>query len=138
VERTMTRNKRKEMENAINELIVARKFQVARKGKDVCLIKMVGKRPVTVWLRDYGEGFFVEPSKYEFHCKNSHFEFTETENRFTRRKDVLIALVEHLQKTKMWDFILNKGFFTPNPHNAKMKKKIVADQYYSVTGIKAS
>jgi hypothetical protein len=138
VERTMTRNRRKDMENAINELIVARRFQVARQGKDVCLIKMVSKRPVTIWLRDQGNGFYVEPSKYEFHCKNSHFEFAETENRYTRRKDILISLVEHLHKTKMWEFILNKSFFTPNPHNATMKRKVVADQYYSVTGIKSS
>jgi hypothetical protein len=134
----MTRNKRKEMDQAVNELIIARKFQVARKGKDVCLIKMVGKRPVTIYLRDYGEGYFIEPPKHEFRCTYSHFEFAETENRFTRRKDILIALVEHLQKTKMWNFILNKSFFSPNPHNAKMKRKIVADQYYAVTGIKAS
>lgn len=134
----MDRNKRKQLNQAINELISARKFQVARKGPDVCLIKMIGKRPVTIYLRNCENGYFIEPPKHVFHCTYSHFEFTETENRYTRRKDVLLRLVEHLQKTKMWNFILNKNFFVPNQYNSKMKRKVVVDQYYAATGLRVS
>lgn len=124
------------MQEAVKQLIIDRKFQVARQGKDVCLIKMVGKRPVSIYLRDHGDGFWIEPPRHEFRCTYSHFEFTEAEQRCTRRKDLLLRLVDYLQKTTMWDFIINKNFFTPNEHNKKMDKKVIAAQYYSVTGLK--
>jgi hypothetical protein len=132
------RNKKKQMDLAINELIIARRFQVAKKGPDVCLIKMINKRPVTIWLRYMNEGFFIEPPRHEFVCTYSHFEFSETENRYTRRKDILLSLVDHLQKTKVWNFILNKAFFVPNNYNKKMKRKVVEDQYYATTGLRAN
>jgi hypothetical protein len=89
---------------AVNELIIDRRFQVAKKGKDLYLIKMVAKRPVTIVLRDYGNGYFIEPPSQSFCCSYSHFEFTEPEQRFTRRKDILLHLVEHLQKTRIFLF----------------------------------
>ena len=134
--RAVDLSKKRKMTEAVNQLIIDRKFQVAKQGTDLFLIKMVGKRPVTIFLKNMGNGYFIEPPKHEFRCTYSHFEFTETERRFTRRKDILLRLVDHLQKTKMWDFILNKGFFAPNPSNSKMNKKVVGDQYYATTGIR--
>jgi hypothetical protein len=64
---------------AVNQLIVDRKFSVVRKGKDLCLIKMVAKRPVTIYLKDVGDGYWIDPPKHEFICTYSHFEFSETE-----------------------------------------------------------
>lgn len=126
--------RRKKMTTAINQLIIDGTFSVARKGKDILLVKMVSGKPVSIMLTDMGEGYWIDPPKNQFVCGNSHFEFSEPEMRCTRRKSVLMRLVASLQKTKVWDFILNKKFFVPNEANKKMNKKIIADQYDSIMG----
>ncbi len=142
MEGLMDKAKARKMNEAINQIILDARFQVAKQGPDLILMKMVNKRPVTVILRREGDGFTIEggPS-YDFRCSSSHFEFTMAEKRLTRRKDILLGLVDHLQKTKLWDFILNKTFFVPNKYNPNMNEKVikvVRDQYYSRTGIKVS
>jgi hypothetical protein len=134
----MDKARARRMNEAISQIIIDRRFSVAKQGQDLQLIKMIGKRPVTIFLRRELTGFVIEPPKYDFRSSNSHFEFTMLEKRCTRRKGILLGLVEHLQKTKMWDFVLNKDFFTPNQNNPKMNKKVVGDQYYSVVGIKVT
>ena len=120
---------RRKMTAAVNQIIVDRKFSVAKKGKDICLIKMIGKRPVTIMLKDVGEGYWIEPPKHEFSCSYSHFDFAETEMRYTRRKDLLLRLVLHLQKTHLWKYIVNKSFFVVNTANKKMDKRVIRSQY---------
>ena len=126
--------KRSQMDAAVAQLIVGRKFSVARKGKDLSLLKLVAGRPVTIFLKDCGDGYWIEPPKREFVCTYSHFEFQDREQRYTRQKGTLLSVVKHLKTTKVWDFILNKNFFVPNSCNSKMDKRSVRDQYREVVG----
>lgn len=111
-------------ERALSAIILASKFAVAKKGPDVQLIKVLAGKPVTIFLKEVEEGYWMEPPKHEYRCTYSHFDFNEEEQRFTRRKDLLVRLIPHLKKTGLWEYIVNKdGFFKVNPNNKKMTAK---------------
>jgi hypothetical protein len=111
---------------AVNKVIVGRKFTVSREGRDLRLIKMVGKRPVSVFLkRMEGASFWIENPAREDHCVNSFLDYANTPTRVTRNKDVIGLVVKHLKETSLWDFIENKDFFKVNEHNHKAKKKVM-------------
>ena len=120
----MKKSWKTEAGKALSKIVFARKFAVAKKGPDIQLIKMMAGKPVTIFLKEVEEGYWMEPPKHEYHCTYSHFDFSEEEQRFTRRKDLLLRLVPHLKDTGMWEFIVNKeGFFKVNPNNKKMSAK---------------
>lgn len=126
------KSKEGRLQAAIGQLIVDRKFAVARQGKDITLIKKVGKRPVTINLTWVDGGFWIGNPEREDRCVNSFFDFTDTPKRATRNKDVLKLVVKQLQATSMWEFIENKDFFVVNKHNHKVNKKVVEQLYNSI------
>ena len=119
----------RELQSAVNSLIVGRKFTVARQGRDIILVKMVGKRPVTIVLKWNGSGFWLENPGRDDRCVNSFFDYTVTPKRATRNKDLIRLVVKHLKETSLWPFIENKGFFVINQYNKKAKKKVVSDLF---------
>lgn len=125
----LSTQEKRQMTVAVNNMIAERRFSVARKGKDVWLIKMVGGRPVTVVLKYLDEGYWLEPPSHEYQCSYSHFDYTEPETRYTRRKTVIIQLVAQLKKTGLWKFIVNKNFFEPNKANKKIDKELISSQF---------
>jgi hypothetical protein len=126
--------KKRQMTAAVGQLIIDRKFSVARKGNNLCLIKIVAKRPVVINLTYTEGGYWIEPPSREYRCTNSWYDYSEPENRFTRSKIVISQVVAQLRKSKVWDFILNKNFFEPNKFNRKVKKKLVEQEFRSILG----
>ena len=121
------------LQAAVNQMIISRKFTVARQGKDVTLIKMVGKRPVTIVLRyQDGSNFWIENPERDDRCVNSFLDYAITPKRVTRNKDLIRLVVKHLKETSLWPFVVNKGFFVINQHNKKAKRKVVADLFNQI------
>jgi len=123
------------LQAAVGQLIIDRKFAVAKQGKDITLIKKVGKRPVTINLKriDNG-GFWIGNPEREDRCVNSYFDFTDTPKRATRNKDVLRLVVQQLKVTSMWEFVENKDFFVVNKNNHKVNKKVVESLFQTIRG----
>ena len=120
------------LQQAINKLIIGRKFTVARQGKDLVLVKMVGKRPITIVLTYTGNGFWIENPERDDRCVNSFLDYAVTPKRVTRNKDLIRLVVKHLKETSLWSFVENKDFFVVNKFNHKAKKKVVADLFYQI------
>lgn len=120
--------------SAIGQMIVNRKFTVARQGKDITLVKMVGKRPVTINLKATPGGFWIENPERDDRCVNSFLDYSMTPKRVTRNKDVIKQLVMQLQQTSLWDHIENKDFFKVNEQNKKANKKVVQALFKSIRG----
>jgi hypothetical protein len=96
---------------AVNKLILCRKFTVARQGPDLTLVKVIGKRPVTIKLKSTSpRSFWVENPERDDRCVNSFFDFTMTPKRVTRNKD----------------------FFKINSLNKKAKKTVVLSLFESI------
>jgi glycogen debranching enzyme len=87
------------------------------------LTKKVGGRPVTIHLELVNGGLWVNPPKYTFSSTVSHFDFTEQEQRWTRRKDIITNVVAALMKAEVWSFIQNKNFFTVNENCKSFQKQ---------------
>lgn len=119
---------------AIGQMIVNRKFTVARLGKDLSLIKLVGRRPVTVNLKYTGHGFWIENPERDDRCVNSFLDYSMTPKRVTRNKDLIRQLVQQLQETSLWEFVENKDFFKVNDHNKKSNKKVARALFNSIRG----
>ena len=129
----MDKMKEGKLQAAIGQLIIDRKFAVAKQGKDITLIKKVGKRPVTIKLERLDDGgFWIKNPEREDRCVNSFFDFSDTPMRVTRNKDLLMVVVRHLKETSMWEFIENKDFFCVNANNHKVSKKVVEQLYHSI------
>jgi len=121
------------LQAAVNQMIISRKFTVARQGKDVTLVKMVGKRPVTIVLKYLeGSNFWIENPEREDRCMNSFLDYAVTPKRVTRNKDLIRLIVKHLKETSLWQFIENKDFFVINKFNRKAKKAVVKDLFCSI------
>jgi hypothetical protein len=118
---------------AVNRLILSRKFTVARQGRDLTLVKMVGKRPVTIKLKAISpSSFWVENPERDDRCVNSFFDFTMIPKRVTRNKDVIKLFVKTLKEVDLWKFIENKDFFKINTINKKAKKAVVLSLFESI------
>lgn len=132
-----SKDQERKLQSAIGQLIISRKFTVAKQGKNLILVKKFGPRPTTILLTKLdGAGFWISnPSRVD-RCVNSFFDYADTPTRVTRNKNVLEVLVKHLQETKMWDFIENKDFFSVNPLNKKADKKVVANLLTRIRGEK--
>ena len=127
------KKKEKLLQAAVGQLIVDRKFTVAKQGKDITLIKKIGKRPVSIFLKRLdGGGFWINNPSREDRCVNSFLDFADTPMRVTRNKDVIGLVVQHLKNTSMWEFIENKDFFVINKHNNKANKKVVESLFQSI------
>ena len=118
------------LQAAVDQMIIRRKFIVSKQGKDVTLIKMVGKRPATIVLKYMdGSNFWIENPEREDRCVNSFLDYAVTPKRVTRNKDLIRLVVKSLKETSLWQFIENKGFFVINEHNKKAKKPVVRDLF---------
>jgi len=128
----MDNHRKVHLGDAISQLIVGRKFTVAKQGKDLILVKMVGKRPVTINLKFTGSGYWIENPEREDRCVNSYLDYAATPKRVTRNKDLIKLLVRHLSETSMWQFIENKEFFQVNKFNKKANKTKVSSLFKSI------
>lgn len=124
-----------------NNLIATNYFHVrestSERGNPVFILtRRTGGRPVTIHLEVVKGGLWVNPPKYTFTSTVSHFDFVEQEQRWTRRKDVIMNLVAALMKAEIWPFIQNKKFFSVNENCRSFKKKKglknrVMDEFHS-------
>jgi hypothetical protein len=87
------------------------------------LTRRISGRPVTLHLEVVKGGLWIKPPKYTFTSTVSHFDFIETETRWTRRKDIIVNVVAALMKAAVWPFISNKKFFTVNENCKSFGKK---------------
>lgn len=93
-------------------------------NKVISLSRKVGGRPVTINLEFIKNGgVWVNPAKYTFVSRTSHFDYNESEKRWSRRKDIILGLVRKLQQAEVWPFITNKNFFQVNENCSSFKKK---------------
>lgn len=92
-------------------------------NKVLSLTREISGTPVTVHLEFDGDGVYINPARYTFVSRISHFDYTEEETRWTRRKSVMLGLVMKLQKAEVWPFISNKGFFKINENCRSLNKK---------------
>ena len=107
--------------SAIAKLIHEGYFQVAEKGGEIHLYKMVGGKVIHLVLQKVNDGFVLSRPQYSYKCTTSYLDFTEDEERTTRRYDVAIAIVEHLKRSEVWAAISNKGYLKINMNNPKLK-----------------
>jgi len=118
MDKKMSRNK------VIATLIHDGRFEVAEKGGDIWLLKVINGRTVSIILEsiDGGGRYTIRPPKYHFRSPSSHFDYLEEEERITRNKGMLFRLIRCLKDTKVWEVIDNtKGFFEINSHNPVLK-----------------
>lgn len=109
----------------IATLINDGRFDVAEKGGDIQLFKVINGRTVSIILESIEGGgrYMIRPPKYNFHSPVSHFDYLEYEERITRNKGLLFRLIRCLKETKVWNVVDNtKGFFEINQHNLTMKE----------------
>jgi len=111
-----------------NNLLATRYFFVneTRGGNGntvLVLTKKVSGRPVTIHLEVKEDGLWINPPKYTFTSTVSHFDFLEQETRWTRRKDIILRIVDSLMRAEVWPFIQNKKFFSVNENCASFSKK---------------
>lgn len=79
--------------------------------------------PVTIDLEFTRDGgVWINPAKYIYTSRISHFDYAEPERRWTRRKNIMLGLVMKLQKADIWPFITNKKFFQVNENCSSFKK----------------
>lgn len=116
-----------------NNLMVTGLFHVrertGRSGyKELLLVRKAKGRPISLVLEfnDVQNNLWIRPPRYEFSCRTSHFDYAEPETRWTRRKDIISAVVHALQKAEVWPFIANQHFFKLN-RNFKFKKADVRE-----------
>ena len=107
---------------ATNYFIV-RESTSANGNPELVLTKKVSGRPVTIHLEVIKGGLWINPPRYTFSSSVSHFDFAETEMRWTRRKDIILNVVAALMKASVWPFIENKKFFSVNEKCVSFKKK---------------
>lgn len=126
-----------------NNLAVTRYFfleesKSAAGNRVLVLTRKIAGRPVTVNLEFTRDGsVWLNPATYTFTSTISHFDYKDSEQRWTRRKDVILGLVKALQKASVWPFITNKKFFDVNENCKSLKKKKtlkgrVADEMFEV------
>ena len=112
-----------------NNLMATKYFFVkeSRSGagnKTLVLTRRISGRPVTVNLEFTKDGgVWLNPATYTFSSTISHFDYKESEQRWTRRKDIILGLVAVLQKASVWPFISNKKFFAINENCKALRRK---------------
>ena len=129
----------KEMRLTVNDLVNAlsvRGSVVGRIANGVRVSKTFGKRLISFELTILDGELWINPAKYEFYSKQSHFEYCETENRWTRRKSVIKAMVSILAKAGLWSFVSNKKFFELNDNNRHMNRNVAALEMSTIIHIK--
>lgn len=102
------------------------------------LSRQINGEPVTIDLEfTKNGGVWINPAKYIFKSRISHFDYAESERRWTRRKNIMLDLVMKLQKADVWPFITNKKFFQVNENCSSFKKRKslqnrVAEEMFSI------
>jgi hypothetical protein len=109
---------------AVAGLIGEGYFQVAVKGEDIHLFRAIGGKPITLVLeRMPNGGFWMRSTKYTFRSTTSFLDFTEQEDRVTRRFTAIVPFLMHLQRCEVWKHIENRqGYIEVNDKNPRLKK----------------
>jgi hypothetical protein len=110
-------------------------FQVAEKGGEIHLYKIVSGKTIHLVLQKINDEFVLSRPQYNYKCTTSYLDFTEEEERTTRQYKVAIAIVEHLQKAGVWNSISNKGYLKINTNNPKVKNDRAKMLTSVVTGL---
>lgn len=83
---------------------------------------------------DYKLGTFeIQPPTYRFFSKISHFDFKKPERRWTRNKEYLFGIINHLKIAGLWEIVSNKDFLVVNEHNEKVDVRLLKE---TLKGIK--
>jgi len=69
----------------------------------------------------------IQPLCYEFHARNSHFDYVMPESRYTRNQGMILLMVNLLRRTNVWKFVANKTFFQVNESNKQLSGKTLAE-----------
>lgn len=88
-------------------------------------------RAVSILLKPTGKNGKLKPtpSSYKYRCKNSHWDFSEAEIRWTRDKTLLKSFIKALKETGAEKYIVDLcSFITVNKYNSKSKKGNVAKE----------
>ena len=96
------------------------------------LSRSIGGKPIAFILEQpLGHamgGFWIKPPAYIFKSKISFFDFCEDENRWTRNKQIITALLKLLRCSGIWRYIENKTFFEVNKNTTKATQKKAVDE----------
>ena len=109
------------------------KVAVQVRNDRITLSRVLAGQVLRVDLVIVGDELWVEPCKYAFQSKNSHFDYAEPEHRWTRRKTLIFQLVDLLRSTGVWSYVSNKTFFSVNKECTDKRSTVrtaVAKQYH--------
>lgn len=126
--------KKNSLSGIVGQLLISRRFAVAKQGSDLLLKKVMNRKPVFIRLQklDNNKYLIVEPSR-EDRSVSAFFDYPNTPMRVTRNKDIITLLVKELKETGMWEYIENPEFFMINENNKTANAKVVKALYSKIT-----
>lgn len=65
----------------------------------------------------------IQAPTYKFYSKISHFDYNQSERRWSRDKNIIFKIIRCLKASGLWDFISNKDFIVVNEHNKNSNHK---------------
>ena len=115
------------VKEAMGVLIAHKYFQVTVKGDCIHIYKIVDGKTVTAVLEKVADGFMLRPTKYAFKSLNSFLDFSEQEERVTRRYTTITVFIKRLKESGVWKHVINKGCIKVNPNNKRLLLKATSD-----------
>jgi len=101
---------------------------VKRVGQELQLIRTFSGKAIVVRLCKAVGGYEILFPSYLFESKISHYAPVVDEIRFSRNKSIITSLVHYLQRTGIWDNIVNKHFVKINRKNKRSDKDVLTGE----------
>lgn len=103
--------------------------------KSIKMSRILAGRAVTVVLEDTGKGSFrLRPATYRYRSSCSHFDYAESEERFSRNKNIFRSLFRALKDSTIAAYIENlDSFLTINRANGRSDKQRLVDELKELT-----
>ena len=113
--------------SVLKTLEQSKQFHILKKPEGVLYLKkLVNGLDISVLLKPTvnTDTYFLSFPTYVFESKVSHFSPGYEENRFCRRKDVLVRVIRIFQRIDIWKCITNKKeLLKVNSNNKRSNKK---------------
>jgi hypothetical protein len=100
---------------------------VPKNLRDVSMHRKIGKHRISVHLEGLSNGSFrILPANYVYRSRMSHWDYPESEVRWSRNKKTFKAIVSSLRSSRAVDFIDNlEDFIEVNANNRNSDKRKV-------------
>ena len=95
------------------------RFVAQLRSDRIFLSKIVSGKAMSLDIMFVPGGLEIKPAVYRYTSGNAHFDYSQSEFRWARRKSVFLAVVKLFKKADLWGNVLDKDFFVPNQNNKK-------------------